>query len=118
MNRKIAIVALVLLTAWAFWPLATNGASPGERVAAADAYNPVMEGEKLPSGFRQLLPRDAIEPIYEPRFVAAHQVPWDNDTQVIGVVGGDEAKAYPVSYLNQREMVIDSVAGIPILVTW
>lgn len=117
-NRKIGIAALVLITAWAFWPLATNGSAPGERVSAAAAYNPVLEGETLPAGFRQLLPRDAIEPVYEPHFVAAHEIAWSGDTQVIGVVGGDDAKAYPVSYLNQREMVIDSIAGIPILVTW
>jgi hypothetical protein len=34
------------------------------------------------------------------------------------VSSGSEAKAYPVSFLNRREMVIDSINGIPILVTW
>jgi hypothetical protein len=37
---------------------------------------------------------------------------------VIGVAGTNSAKAYPVTHLNQREMVVDSLEGIPILVTW
>ena len=34
------------------------------------------------------------------------------------LAGETEAKAYPVTHLNSREMVIDSLEGIPILVTW
>ena len=118
MNRKIGVAALVVVTVWAFWPLAPPTASPGVRVSAGSAYNPVMAGEPLPAGFRQLLPRDSIAPIYDPEFVFAHEIDWSSDTQVIGVTGGDEAKAYPVSHLTRREMVVDSIAGIPILVTW
>lgn len=81
-------------------------------------YDPVRAGEDLPDGFRQLLGRDAIRPIYLPTFVAAGQAGWDDDTLVIGVAKDGEAKAYPVSFLNRREMVNDSIAGIPILVTW
>ena len=72
----------------------------------------------MPSGYRQVLGRDVIAPIYEPTFVPAADSPWDDDTLVIGVAIDGEAKAYPVSLLNRREMVIDSLAGIPILVTW
>ena len=83
-----------------------------------DAYNPVTAGEPLPDGFRQLLARDAIAPIYNPSFFTADQIDWPAATQVIGVSSGAEAKAYPVSFLNRREMVIDEIAGDPILVTW
>ncbi len=91
---------------------------PGVRVGAGEAYNPVTAGESLPDGFRQLLARDAIAPIYDPIFTTPDQVDWRNDTQVVGVFGGDEAKAYPVSFLNRREMVLDEIGGEPILVTW
>ena len=37
---------------------------------------------------------------------------------MIGLALDGEAKAYPVSWLNRREMVVDRIAGIPILVTW
>lgn len=82
------------------------------------AYDPVRAGETLPEGYRQLLARDQIAPIYDPVFTTAAAVDWPGDMLVIGVAGLSEAKAYPVTHLNQREMVIDSLEGIPILVTW
>ncbi len=122
MNRVWALIgsaALVALTIWAFAPAAMpSGTPPGVRVGPTEAYNPVTAGERLPDGFRQLLPRDAIAPIYDPQFVDAAAVNWPASTQVIGISADDEAKAYPVSFLNGREMVIDELAGDPILVTW
>jgi hypothetical protein len=83
------------------------------------AYDPVEAGESLPSGFRQLLRRDAILPIYDPKFVADElNDAWDDNTLVIGIAIDGDIKAYPVRFLNRREMVVDSVAGIPVLVTW
>ncbi len=81
-------------------------------------YNPVSAGDPLPSGFRQLLARDQIAPIYNPEFTTPDKVDWPDEMLVIGVVIDDAAKAYPVTPLNQREMVVDSLEGIPILVTW
>ena len=81
-------------------------------------YDPVRAGENTPPGFRQLLFRDDIAPIYEPRFVSAETSPWTEDSLVIGVEIDGESKAYPVGFLNRREMVIDRLAGVPILVTW
>lgn len=95
----------------------TDGTVPG-RSRPGDVYDPVREGESLPSGFRQLLPRDAIAPVYTPEFVAAASAGWSDETLVVGVAFDDDARAYPVSFLNRREMVIERVAGIPILVTW
>ena len=115
----LSSLALLILTAWAFAPAGTgSGAAPGTRVGATDAYNPVIAGELLPDGFRQLLPRDAIAPIYNPQFVSSDLAGWPDDAEVIGVAGAEEAKAYPVSFLNRREMVIDEIGGDPILVTW
>ena len=81
-------------------------------------YDPVTAGDPLPQGFRQLLDRDQIAPIYNPEFTEPQNVDWPGEMLVIGVSGEDTAKAYPVTHLNQREMVIDSLEGIPILVTW
>lgn len=93
-------------------PPAVTYADPSE------AYDPVRAGEELPEGYRQLLGRDQIAPIYDPTFKTPVEVDWPSDMLVIGVAGSSEAKAYPVTHLNQREMVIDSLEGIPILVTW
>lgn len=81
-------------------------------------YDPVAAGEPPPRGFRQVLPRDAIRPVYVPEFVPASEAAWDDAALVIGVEVEGEAKAYPVQHLNRREMVIDRLGGIPILVTW
>ena len=121
MNRLVALigaVGLIVITIWAFAPSSMTTGLAGVRADPGDVYNPVTAGESLPDGFRQLLPRDAIMPVYEPEFVVANATPWPRSTQVIGVASGDEAKAYPVSFLNRREMVVDSIDGIPILVTW
>lgn len=121
MNRVAlvaGIVALVAVTVWAFSSPPTDQGAAGVRADPGDVYNPVLAGEVLPDGFRQLLPRDAILPIYDPEFATAAGVAWPGGTQVIGVSSGEEAKAYPVSFLNRREMVVDSINGIPILVTW
>ena len=86
--------------------------------AIADAYDPIEAGEEPPPGFRQSLARDAILPVYVPTFVSASDVGWPDDSLVIGVDLEGEARAYPVSWLNYREMVIDNHRGIPTLVTW
>jgi len=115
----IALVGLLALSAWAFWP--TGGpvaTAAGVRVDARSAYNPVLAGEPLPADFRQILPRDAIRPIYEPEFTNAAGVDWPDSTDVIGVEINGEAKAYPVDHLNGRELVVDEIDGVPILVSW
>lgn len=70
------------------------------------------------SEFRQLLPKDAILPIYDPQFVPGDLTSLDPGELVMGVDINGESKAYPVGPLNYREMVNDVVGGVPILVTW
>ncbi len=120
---SLAVLALVLV-ALHYLVRADAGPRPeatrvlGELADPGVVYDPVRAGEPLPRGFRQLLRRDAILPIYDPAHVAASAVAWDADTLVIGVELERAARAYPVSFLNRREMVVDSIAGIPVLVTW
>jgi hypothetical protein len=77
--------------------------------------NELAEGEYR---WRQLLARDTILPIYEPEFAVAAEAPYDPDELVIGVEINGEAKAYAIGPLNSREMVNDTLGGVPILVTW
>jgi hypothetical protein len=90
----------------------------GDPVNPQEVYDPFEAGEDLPSGYRQLLRRDVIAPVYDPSYVPAAQSGWEDDLLVIGVEFDGDARAYPVSFLNRREMVIDRIAGIPVLVTW
>lgn len=116
----IGVAALLGIRSWLSGTGDPALASPslGAPPDPNDVYDPVRAGEQLPSGYRRVLGRDQIFPIYEPAFVLATEVDWASDTLVIGVAGDKSAKAYPVTHLNRREMVIDSLEGIPILVTW
>lgn len=115
----IAITGLLFLALWAVSSDPDqHQADPGPISAPSDVYDPVRAGEGTPSGFRQLLRRDAILPVYNPTFTNAAATQWDDDTLVIGLTLDGEAKAYPVSFLNRREMVIDWIAGTPVLVSW
>ena len=84
----------------------------------ADLYDPVKAGEILPSGFRSVLRRDAIAPVYVPNFVTRNEIDWPDDELVIGVELNGEARAYPVGFLTRREIVVDMHRGIPTFVTW
>ncbi len=83
-----------------------------------DLYDPVKAGENLPAGFRSVLRRDAIAPVYTPSFVTREEIDWPKDELVIGVDLSDEARAYPVGFLTRREIVVDMHRGIPTFVTW
>lgn len=117
-------IGLLIVLALPFEPPRSESVIPvsGLPVASPDpdaVPDPTVGSDvELPTGYRLAFPRDAIAPVYEPAFVPADAVDWAARTLVIGLEIEGEAKAYPVSFLNRREMVIDRLAGIPILVTW
>ncbi len=103
---------------------------PAESIdqAAADPHvatlpeEPLLQSSKAVQvdarQFRQLLPKDAIAPIYDPEFSSAQDADIDPRELVIGVEINGESRAYPIGPLARREMVNDVVGGVPILVTW
>ena len=96
-----------------------RAAAPSESKSAPSLDLSDRKGVRVdPSKFRQLLPRDAILPIYEPNFVTVKEAGLDPGELVIGVELNGESKAYPIGPLIRREMVNDTVGGVPILVTW
>lgn len=74
--------------------------------------------ERLPDGYRLSFDRDELFPIYDPSFVEASQTPWNETDLVLGIELDDEPRAYPIGLLAFSEMVIDTHAGVPTLVTW
>jgi hypothetical protein len=116
----VAVMAGVLSIVLRDEQVATADASTPTLVLAdpLQTYDPVKAGEPLPEGFRQVVRRDVIEPVYDPKFVTGDSVDWGPDTLVVGVVVEGAAKAYPVNYMNVHEMVNDRIAGLPILVSW
>ena len=112
----VAAAVGVLFGSWLLDARAGSSGVEGEDLGTL--YNPVRSGEPTPKGFRELLPRDAILPIYDPEFVPAADVDWHDMSLVIGLAIDGDAKAYPVSFLNRREIVNDHVGKTPVLVTW
>lgn len=96
--------------------LAATTASPSQSFnPLPQSSHPVVANLKQ---YRQLLPRDAIRPIYEPKFISGQEAGLRWEELVIGVELNGESRAYPIGPLNSREMVNDVVGGVPILVTW
>lgn len=64
-------------------------------------------------------PRDGIPAIMAPKFNPAEEaILMEAEYPVIGVQIGDQARAYPIRILNWHEVVNDTVAGVPIVVTF
>lgn len=65
-------------------------------------------------------PRDCLPVIRDPWYVSAQQ--GDSllaaDEPVLGVVVDWQAKAYSTNQLNDHEMVLDLIAGTPVLVSY
>ena len=122
MKYAYGLLGVALLAVVAFWFVGSTAnrfqVDAGPIVVAEGVYDPVAAGEPVPDDFRQLLRRDAILPIYNPTFRTVAESDWPDDVLVIGIELDGEAKAYPVSFLNRREMVIDWIGGTPILVSW
>jgi hypothetical protein len=62
--------------------------------------------------------KDGIPSIDQPKFVPATRVSLDDREPVITLVLGNSAKAYPLRVLIWHEIVNDSMAGIPLAVTY
>ncbi|MFQ5699896.1 MAG: DUF3179 domain-containing protein [Myxococcota bacterium] len=63
-------------------------------------------------------PRDAIPALDSPPTEKASATSWGDDTLVLGVALGGEARAYPVAILNWHELVNDRLGGREILVSY
>ncbi|TDO36304.1 uncharacterized protein DUF3179 [Kribbella sp. VKM Ac-2527] len=77
---------------------------------------PLIDPDQLLSGGP---PPDGIPAIDNPRFQRARDVDWlaENEAVLALKVGG-ESRAYPIQILTWHEIVNDTVAGIPVAVTY
>lgn len=105
-------------------PVGTATELPQFDVAAFAELNPNPEirefDPELDFGFdeHEKIPRDAIEPIYSPKFVTPSEVDLNPDEMVMGLTVDGDSRAYPVGIMRFREMVNDNVGGRPLLVSW
>lgn len=105
-----------------------NGYPPATRPPALSAYTGSVDEIIGPDGpvatgfddskYRQLRRPDAILPVYHPHFVSAADSNLPGGELVIGLEIHGDARVYPAGLLYHREMVNDTVGGVPVLVTW
>ncbi len=144
MRFRVAAVAIAVVAA----ACSTGGpeASGPTETAAAPGGDGSMEVEQVPGGPREDVPSalhdpnddafpaalvdvdeirsggpppDGIPPIDVPRFVRPDAVEGLEDQEpVIALQLGDDARAYPLEILTWHEIVNDTVAGIPVAVTY
>ncbi|NHJ48801.1 MAG: DUF3179 domain-containing protein, partial [Asgard group archaeon] len=64
-------------------------------------------------------PKDAIPPIYDPKFVKTNQVDYiDDEGLVASVTIGNETRAYPISFLDYHEIVNDIIGDTHFAVSY
>jgi hypothetical protein len=77
---------------------------------------PLIDPDQLLSGGP---PPDGIPAIDNPRFQRARDVDWLAETEaVLALTVNGESRAYPLQILTWHEIVNDTVAGIPVAVTY
>lgn len=114
----VRVLRVIAPTAgWAVVFLALSGALAWLLTSRAPegAFSP---SERISEDYRQVLGRDVIAPVYEPEFLPAAKARLSPTELVMGVEIAGEARAYPVGFLNWREMVNDRIGPLPFLVTW
>lgn len=120
--------ALASLTACRPAELPDANRAPGQPDAYADDFLAGADEIIGPDGplaatfvdaeYEQLRRPDAIPPIYDPRFVPASESDLPDDELVIGLTVNGDSRAYPAGILYHRELVNDTVGGVPTLITW
>lgn len=81
-----------------------------------DIDNAVVPQEQILSGGP---PKDGIPALLAPKFIPADEADYlEDDDQVLGVVIGNSARAYPINILNWHEAVNDTMSGQPLAVTF
>ncbi len=67
-----------------------------------------------------ILPKDGIPSVDNPEFLDASEASTQIGQQdlIIGVSLNGEHKAYPTAFLSSREIVNDTIGGVPVAVTW
>lgn len=109
MNRIIVALALLAvsgLIGLAIWK--------GRNNTVPTTPPPVVD----PSEIRDVLPRDAIPAITNPKFHPAGEAPYSDDDRVLAIEINGDARAYPIRILNWHEVVDDHVGSVPVAITF
>lgn len=117
LSRHADILFLVVMTG-AF--LGAGLLALGQRVISMSDWKTDMEKREMQLGeIVTVAERDEILAITEPEFAPVNDIDWlPSTTPVIVVEKGGIARAYPLAVLLYHQVVNDTLAGIPIAVTF
>jgi len=122
-NRFVALVRVIVLAAIGWWGLQASSLLAKSLPPNASAW-PNTDFARTSINLDEILsggpPKDGILSIDEPVFVSTEEAAeWvDPQEPVIGVVEGEDARAYPLQILIYHEIVNDTVGGKPMAVTF
>jgi hypothetical protein len=124
----IALVALVLVASGCARSASSPAGTTAERELPPEALDFRAEGWKTDFAKREVPlvefrsggpPKDGIPAIDSPRFLPVDEVDFLRPNEpVIEVVVNGQARAYPIQILIWHEIVNDTIAGVPVAVTF
>jgi hypothetical protein len=121
----VGVGLLILAAVYAVWggSFWAEAEKPARTVAAAAPAPAALPAEEPPPPGLPIVAwgrRDHFQILRTPAYVHAEQADrlLATDEPVLGLVVGGEARAYSTNQLNEHEMVIDTVGGVPILVSY
>jgi Protein of unknown function (DUF3179) len=116
-RRRVAVAAaLAILGVTAGLWLLARDTGPELATSTPPGRAPLVDPGDIVSGGP---PPDGIPPLDRPRFHAVGEVDWLAAAEPVAVVELDgQAKAYPLQILVWHEIVNDTVAGVPVAVTY
>jgi len=99
-----------------------RGREAFDRMVAAH-HKANERGEDLEADYdkhaRRVVKRDAFPVLTNPKMLSVKEATEILDEEpVLGVVVGEEAKAYPIAILGVHELVNDTCGGRPIAASW
>jgi hypothetical protein len=128
-TRVVAISLLLVVIGLAVWKISIDATSVWDGgVGSAQPVQlsgspPAFDLRTLVVDKREILsggpPKDGIPALTNPRFIKAADAGYLRpDDRVIGLVIGEDARAYPLAILNYHEIVNDTVGKTPVAVTY
>ncbi len=128
-TRRVVSALLLVVSGAAVWRMAVVSISVSrvgvgsamamqiqERPTAFDLQALVVDKREIHSGGP---PKDGIPALTNPRFIKAADAKYLRpDDRVIGLVIGEEVRAYPLAILNYHEIVNDTVGKTPVAVSY
>jgi hypothetical protein len=110
------LVFALLVAALVSGPLAADPAEWAQEWPRTDFSRSSVDFAEILSGGP---PKDGIPAIDAPSFLpAAQEASLDDREPVLTLELGDEVRAYPIRYLMWHEIANDTVAGVPVAVTF